>query len=198
MPSRHQESHERGHRLRVFEGGPEEVGLHVMHRHQRPFQREGRRLGPAQPHQQRPDQPRPGRHRHGVHVREGRAGLPEGGVHHRLHPAQVGPGRQLGHHAPVHLMDVLGEDHVPQELVLPPQHGGGRLVAARLQTQHQGRAHRKPPPDTESTGAPARDTTAPPPWPRGEGGRRTVTESTGAKARTRSGTPMSTMGARRW
>ena len=136
MPARDQQSHERWLRLGVLEHRAEEVRLHVVHRDQGLAQRVGGGLGPTHSHEERADEAGAGRDAEDVHPGERHPGLRQGLVHDGVDLLEVGPGGQLGHDPPEHLVHVLREDDVSQETVAAVQDRRGRLVARGLDAQH--------------------------------------------------------------
>ncbi len=98
-------------------------------------QREG--LGGRDPHEQRAGQPRPAGDRDRVQVLEVHPGLGAGPLdcgHHRL---QVRPARDLGHHAAEACMLLdAARDRIGQQGVAAHD-ANARLVAGRLDAQHQ-------------------------------------------------------------
>ena len=170
-PPRDEEGDEGGSRLRILDGGREEVRLHVVYRDQGPAQGEGCGLGPGNAHEQRADQTRTGGDGHRVDLLDRMPPPSQSLVHNFVHLPKVGPGRELGHDSTVKGVLILREDRMAEKLALSPQQRRRGLVAARFETEDQSVVH-------------------------GLVSKRTVTESTAGSALSKAGTPRISIGTR--
>jgi hypothetical protein len=107
-----------------------DVPLQVVDADERHAATEGDRLRRGDPHQERPDEPRPDGDGHGVDVSERRLGLAQRHLEQRVDALEVRPGGDLGDHAPELLVEVsLAGDQVRTDQPPVLDDRDGRLVA---------------------------------------------------------------------
>lgn len=123
-----------------------DVPFQVIHCQQRLPERKGQRLRIRNPHQQRPRQPRPFRHRDCVKRIKPQPRLPflclgHRRPHHRHNVPQMLSAGQFRHHPSIQRVQIhLARDHARQHLCAAPHHRRRRFVARALNTQNQPRA----------------------------------------------------------
>ncbi len=140
VPAGHEEHDDRQLEGGVLEHGGVEVGLEVVHGHERhvPDQRQGLRRGDAD--EQRADEAGPVGGGDGVDLGVGDAGLHDGLGDHRVQHLDVGTGGDLGDDAAVAGVAVdLAGDHRGQLHLAVADHGRRGLVAGALDAED--RAH---------------------------------------------------------
>ncbi len=125
----------------------EEVGGHVpvdvVNAHQGQSTCEGDHLRRGQPHQERPLEARAGRGRHGIDPIKADAGIRHRGREDRTDALHMVARGDLRHHSTETRMYVhLRSDDIREDATTVLHHGGGGLIAARLNTEQ---AHPVPP-----------------------------------------------------
>ena len=99
VPAGHEQRQGRLGQGTVLQGVDGHVRREVVDAVERLPERHGERLGRGHAHQQRTGQARSGRHGDGVEVGQTHPGLAAGALDGGDHGLEVGPGRDLGHHA---------------------------------------------------------------------------------------------------
>ena len=141
MAARHHERHERKRQIAVLKEQRLDVPGEVVHRHERTIQRERERLRERDADEQRADEAGALRDGNGIELLEiGLRGI-ERRADDAADVADVLARRELGHDAaPLAVDGHLRRDDVrsdrPRAIGLR-DHGGRRLVARRLDAQHQ-------------------------------------------------------------
>jgi hypothetical protein len=137
VAARDQQRDEREVRRRVFQHRRQQVALHVVHADRRHAPGPRQAAAHAGPHQQRPDQPGPGRVGHPVECLGRRAGLFKHLFYQRKQLADVVAGGELRHHAAELGMQLhLAVQGVRQQAALGVEHGHPGLVTGGLDAEH--------------------------------------------------------------
>jgi len=113
-----------------------DVGVQVVHGHQRLVQGQAQSLGRHQAHQQRTGQARRIGHRDGVHVVQRSPGTTQRLVDHRQNALDVRAGCDLRNHSPKPLVQLVLRSHNRAQHLQPVgDDGRRRLVASRFDRQ---------------------------------------------------------------
>ncbi len=153
MPAGHQERDRGGRQWAVLELVHGDVRGQVIDAVQRLVQRHRVGLRRGDPDQQRAGQAGPGRHGDRVHRGQLLARGREGALHRRDHRLQVGAARHLGHHPAEPGVLVHARRHRVGQQFAAADQPGARLVAGRLDAEHERGGHdRRPGTDRDGAG----------------------------------------------
>ncbi len=121
----------------LFEKGRVDVAFEVVDAHDRRAVHPGQRLGRRAADEERADEPGPLGHRDAVEIAQPHPGLRERPANDGHDHLEVAARGELGHDAAVGGVDiVLGGDDAREHLAPAVEHGGGGLVARRLDAEH--------------------------------------------------------------